>query len=104
MQARKSLLVLAILAGLGAVPAVAADSAIGRITYIYPHGHHIILDSRDDYTLASNIDASKLEVARFVRLSLRDGQVTHVSPGPAALAGTWTDAAAAAGQVTATMR
>ena len=95
MQARKSLFILAICV-LGAAPAFAADSAIGRISYIYPDGHHIILDSRDEYTLAPNVDGSKLQVARFVRLSLSNGQVTQVSPGPASLAGTWTDAAAAA--------
>ena len=94
MQARKSLCILAALVAPGATPAFSADSAMGRISYIYPDGHHIILDSRDEYTLASNIDASRLGVAQFVRLSLSGGQVTQVSPGPASLAGSWTGAAA----------
>lgn len=95
MPARKSLLVFAVVSVLGTVPAFAAGSAIGRITYIYPDGHHILLDSRHEYTLASSVDASKLAVAQFVRLSLNGDQVTQVSPGPPALAGTWTDSAAA---------
>lgn len=97
MHSRKLLPAFAALMILGAIPAWSADSAIGRITYIYPDGHHILLDSRDEYTLAPNIDASKLGVAEFVRLSLAGGQVTQVSPGPPAQAGYWTDAAAAKG-------
>lgn len=94
MQARKSLSLLAALAVLGATPAFAADIAMGRITYIYPDGHHITLDDRDEYTLAANIDASRLGMRQFVRLDLNDGEVTKVSPGPAALAGYyWTGAA-----------
>jgi hypothetical protein len=94
MQARKSLFLFAALIALGTTPAFSADSAMGRITYVYPDGHHIILDSRDEYTLASGVDASRLGVAQFVRLSLSGGQVTQVSPGPASLAGYWTGATA----------
>lgn len=57
-----------------------------------------MLDSRDDYNLAPNVDARDLAVARFVRLGLarRNGQevVTRVSPGPPALAGYWVGKAA----------
>jgi hypothetical protein len=95
MQARKLLPALAALMLLGTGAAWSADSAIGRITYIYPSGHRIILDSHDEYTLAPNIDASKLGVAEFVQLSLSGEKVTQVSPGPPSLAGYWTDAAAA---------
>jgi hypothetical protein len=95
MQARKLLPSLTALMFLGTSAAWSAESATGRITYIYPNGHRIILDSRDEYTLAPNIDASKFGVAEFVELSLSGGQVTHISLGPAALAAYWTDAAAA---------
>lgn len=95
MQARKILPALTALMLLGTGAAWSDDSAIGRITYIYPSGHRIILDSRAEYTLAPNIDGSKLGVAEFVRLSLSGGQVTQVSPGPPSLAGYWTDSAAA---------
>jgi hypothetical protein len=86
MQVKKLLPSLAAVVLLGTSPAWSADSAIGRITYIYPDGHRIILDSHDEYTLAPNIDASKLGVAEFVRLVLAGGQVTQVSPGPLSMA------------------
>ena len=95
MQTRKLLPAIAALTLLGAGAAWSADSAIGRITYIYPGGHRIILDSNAEYTLAPSIDASKLNVAQFVRLGLSGRTVTTVSAGPAALAGTWTGAASA---------
>jgi hypothetical protein len=79
---------------MGASPAWSADSAMGRITYIYPDGHRIILESRNEFALASNIDVSKIGVAQFVRVRLSGGQVTQISPGPAALAGYWTGASA----------
>jgi hypothetical protein len=87
MQARKSLSVMAALVVLGATPAFSADSAMGRITYIHPDRHHIILDNRDEYTLAATVDVSRVGVAAFVLLNLNGGEVTQVSPAPAALAG-----------------
>lgn len=38
---------------LTAVSAIAADAAIGRITYIYPNGQHLILDGEREYSSAS---------------------------------------------------
>lgn len=93
MQAKTLLPSVLALAVMGAAPAWSADTAIGRISYIYPGSHRIVLDSQDEYDIAPNVDQNSLAVAKFVRLSLaaRDGKtvVTKVSPGPASLAGTW---------------
>jgi len=93
MQAKKLLPSMLALALAGTAPAWSADTAIGRISYIYPGSHRIILDSQDEYDIAPNVDPNALAVARFVRLNLAvtAGRtvVTRVSPGPAALAASW---------------
>jgi hypothetical protein len=93
MQAKKLITSVLALAVIGSAPAWSAESAIGRITYIYSDGHRIILDSQDEYDVAPSVDPSKLAVAKFVRVSLANQNghevVTSVSPGPAALAGDW---------------
>ena len=70
-----------------AMPSWSATSpTVGRITYIYPDNHRIILNSEYDYDLGSAVDGSKLKVAQLVRLTLSNekGQraVTQVGPGP----------------------
>ena len=93
MQAKKIIPAIFALALAGATPAWSADIAIGRISYIYPDGHRIILDAQDEYDIGPGVDPGSLAVAKFVKLSLatRDGKpvITHLSPGPAALAGSW---------------
>jgi hypothetical protein len=90
MQMKKPLLVIAAAAMLGAVPAHAADSALGRISYIYPDGHRLILDADKTYSLAPGVNTHAIGVAEFVRLSLGSGDtVTAISPGPPELAGSW---------------
>jgi hypothetical protein len=93
MQAKTILPAIAALALVGATPAWSAQTAIGRISYIYPDGHRIILDAQDEYDIGPGVDANSLAVAKFVKLRLdtKDGRpvVTQVSPGPAALAGYW---------------
>jgi hypothetical protein len=92
MQTRKALLIAAAATLLSAVPALAADT-LGRISYIYPDGHRLILDAGKTYTLAPSVDTKSIGVAEFVRLTLGpDGRVTSISPGPPALAGYWTGA------------
>ena len=89
---KNSLFAFAAFALLGTSPAWSADSALGRITYIYPEGHRIVLDSRAEYDLAANVDMSRHGVAEFVRLTISGGKATQISPGPASLAGYWAGA------------
>jgi hypothetical protein len=91
MQMRKLLFAAAALAALGAVPAYAADS-LGRISYIYPDGHRLILDSERTYSVAPSVNMKGVGVAEFVRLGLAGDTVTSISPGPPALAAYWTSA------------
>ena len=73
----------------GASSAMAA-TAIGRISYLYPDGHALILDSQTEYKVASGVDTSKHGAAEFVRLTLdAKNEVTAIGPGPAAQAGYW---------------
>ena len=90
MQMKKTFLAAAAIALLGTLPASAADSALGRISYIYPNGHRLILDSQSEFTLAPSVNTGRIGVAQFVRLGLGpDGMVTSISPGPPELAGYW---------------
>jgi hypothetical protein len=91
MQMKNALLIaVAAAAMLGAVPASAAESALGRISYIYPDGHRLILDAQKTYALAPGVDSKAIGAAEFVRLSLGSGDmVTAISPGPPELAAYW---------------
>jgi hypothetical protein len=91
MQMKNALLVAVAAAAIfGAVPASAADTALGRISYIYPDGHRLILDAQKTYTLAPGVNSKAIGVAEFVRLSLGSGNtVTAISPGPPELAAYW---------------
>lgn len=90
MQMKNAILSVAALIVLGAAPVMAAGPVLGRISYIYPDGHHLILDGQKDYTLASGVDSSHLGIAEFVQLTVgANNVVTAVSPGPAAQAGNW---------------
>jgi hypothetical protein len=91
MKMRKMLFAAAALVALGAVPAYAAD-AVGRISYIYPDGHRLILDANKTYSVASSVNMKGVGVAEFVRLGLAGDTVTAISPGPPALAAYWTSA------------
>jgi len=74
MQMKNALLIaVAAAAMLGAVPASAAESALGRISYIYPDGHRLILDAQKTYALAPGVDSKAIGAAEFVRLSLGSG-------------------------------
>jgi len=91
MQTKRLLFVVATVVALGAVPAAAADSVLGRISYIYPDGNRLILDSQKTYTLAPGAKTAAIGVAEFVRLNVGDNKtVTSISPGPPELAGYWT--------------
>jgi len=75
---------------LSAVPAFAAGSAIGRISYLAPDGKMLILDAQKEYTIAPGVDLSKHGVAEFVRLTLgANDEVTAIGPGPADQAAYW---------------
>lgn len=50
----------------------ADQSVVGRITYIYPDHHRIILDSNYVYELAFSTDASSVAVANLVKLKIVD--------------------------------
>jgi len=91
MQTKNALLIAVAAAAIfGAVPASAADSVLGRISYIYPDGHRLILDAQKTYALAPSVDGNAIGVAEFVRLSLGSGdRVTAISPGPPELAAYW---------------
>ena len=90
MEMKKLLFAAAALVTLGAFPASAADSALGRISYIYPNGHRLILDSENNFSLAPSVSTKTIGVAEFVRLSLGpNDMVTAISPGPPELAATW---------------
>lgn len=90
MQMKNALLSAAALIVLGAAAAMAAGPVLGRISYIYPDGHHLILDGQKEYTLAPGVDSSRLGVAEFVQLTLgANNVVTAVSPGPADQAAYW---------------
>lgn len=56
MQTKKVILSVAALALLGILPAKAAGSALGRITFIYRDGHHLIIDSSKEYNLAPSVN------------------------------------------------
>jgi hypothetical protein len=89
-QMKNALLSAAALMVLGLAPAMAAGPVLGRISYIYPDGHRLILDGQKEYNLAPGVDVSRLGVAEFVQLTLGgNNMVTAVSPGPASLAGSW---------------
>jgi len=90
MQMKNALLSVAALIVLGTAPVVAAGPVLGRISYIYPDGHHLILDGQKEYTLAPGVSVQSHGVAEFVRLTLADNnQVTAISPGPADQAAYW---------------
>ena len=88
MQKKFTLLSAAAMAVLCSAPVSAAGSVLGRISYIAPDSRSLILDGQKEYTLGSSVDAKRLQVAEFVKLTLGpDNQVKDVSPGPASLAG-----------------
>jgi hypothetical protein len=90
MQIRDMILSATALALLATAPALAAGSALGRITYIYPDGRHLILDSNKEYALAPSVNVQSLGVAEFVRLTLGpNNEVTNVASGPANQAAYW---------------
>lgn len=73
-----------------AVPAFAAGSAIGRISYLASDGKMLILDAQKEYNIASGVDVSKHGAAEFVRLTLgASDEVTAIGPGPASQAAYW---------------
>src|ERR1700744_4015804 len=90
MQMKKVLLSAAAFTLLGLAPALAAGSALGRISYISPDGHRLILDGQKEYTLAPGVNMEKHGVAEFVRLTLgSNNEVTAIAPGPAGEAAYW---------------
>jgi hypothetical protein len=90
MQMKNALLSVAALIFLGTAPGMAAGPVLGRITYISPDGHRLILDGQKEYTLASSVDTRAIGVAEFVRLTLgANNEVTQVAPGPADQAAYW---------------
>jgi len=91
MQMKKSFLIVAAAALLGAAsPAFTAGSAMGRISYIYPDGHRLILDAEKTYSLAPSVNTKAVGVAEFVNLTLGPNDVvTTISPGPPDLAAYW---------------
>lgn len=83
-------LAISALVVLGSSPSFAANSTVGRITYIYPDGRHLILDSSREYKLGASVDAHSVSVAQFVQLTLGSkNEVIKISPGPADLAESW---------------
>ncbi len=90
MQMKNAILSAAALVLLGAAPTLAAGPVLGRISYIAPDGHHLILDGQKEYTVAPGVDMTHHGVAEFVRLTLgADNRVTAISPGPADQAAYW---------------
>ena len=90
MQMRNLLWSAAALVLLSAAPTSAAGSTLGRITYIYPDGRHLILDGDKEYALAPDVNRQPIGVAEFVRLTLGpNNEVTHITSGPANLAAYW---------------
>lgn len=85
------LCLFAVASALSLAPAFAANSVVGRVSYVYPNGHRLILDSQREFDLAPNVDMGNHGVAEFVRLTLGfDGRVTGISPGPEGQAAYWT--------------
>jgi len=91
MQMKRAFLMGAAIALLGAIaPASAAGSAMGRISYIYPDGHRLILDAEKTHSLAPSVNTRTIGVAEFVNLTVGpNGVVTAISPGPPDLAAYW---------------
>ena len=90
MKMKNAILSAATLVLLGTAPTLAADPVLGRISYIYPDGHHLILDGQKEYAIAPGVDLSRHGVAEFVRLTVgANNQVTAISPGPANQAAYW---------------
>jgi hypothetical protein len=73
----------------GASSAMAA-TVIGRISYLYPDGHALILDSQTEYKIAAGVDTKPHGAAEFVRLTTNaNNEVTAIGPGPADQAAYW---------------
>lgn len=90
MQMKSAILSGAALVFLATAPSMAAGPVLGRISYIYPDGRHLILDGQKEYAIAGNMDMGRHGVAEFVQLTLGpDNQVTAIKPGPANLAAYW---------------
>jgi hypothetical protein len=58
--------------------AARADTAIGRITYISPDGHQLILDSNDVYSVAPHADPLSATVADRVKITFENHGVQRV--------------------------
>lgn len=67
----KSRVLISVIALVASLPSAAwAATVTGRITYLDPNGHHVMLDNSDMYALSPDVGPTGLEVGRLVTVDV----------------------------------
>jgi hypothetical protein len=67
----KSRVLISAIALVASLPSAAwAATVTGRITYLDPNGHHVMLDNSDMYALSPDVGPTGLEVGRLVTVNV----------------------------------
>lgn len=67
----KSRVLISAIALVASLPSAAwAATVTGRITYLDPNGHHVMLDNSDMYALSPDVGPTGLEVGRLVTVDV----------------------------------
>jgi hypothetical protein len=67
----KSRVLISVIALVASLPSAAwAATVTGRITYLDPNGHHVMLDNSDMYALSPDVGPTGLEVGRLVTVNV----------------------------------
>jgi hypothetical protein len=67
----KSRALISVIALVASLPSAAwAATVTGRITYLDPNGHHVMLNNSDMYALSPDVGPTGLEVGRLVTVNV----------------------------------
>jgi hypothetical protein len=67
----KSRVLISVIALVASLPSAAwAATVTGRITYLDPNGHHVMLNNSDMYALSPDVGPTGLEVGRLVTVDV----------------------------------
>lgn len=67
----KSRVLISVIALMASLPSAAwAATVTGRITYLDPNGHHVMLNNSDMYALSPDVGPTGLEVGRLVTVDV----------------------------------
>lgn len=67
----KSRVLISVIALVASLPSAAwAATVSGRITYLDPNGHHVMLNNSDMYALSPDVGPTGLEVGRLVTVDV----------------------------------